>query len=132
VLIFNGPIDEPKLELQFGEMLAANKYFRQATAAFERCEQLVPDNAAAQLDMAKTDVDRGLGSKALEVLRAIPASAKSTIDPWEWARLEALAHLANKEYAVAEKIFHDALRGNSNDPDRVAVMAEFYRVSGDI
>jgi tetratricopeptide (TPR) repeat protein len=131
VLIFNGPIDEPKLQLQFGESLAANKYFRQATAAFERCQQLLPDTVAAQLDMAKTDVERGLGSKALDVLRAIPASAKSMIDPWEWARLEALAHVANKEYAVAEKTLRDALQANPKNPGRIAVLAEFYRVSGD-
>ncbi|MGP8236128.1 MAG: protein O-mannosyl-transferase family, partial [Limisphaerales bacterium] len=130
-LIFNGPIDEPDLELQFGQSLAVNGFIRQATAAFERCGQLVPGNVAAQLDLAKIDVERGLGSKALEVLHSIPASTKSMIDPWEWARLEALAHVASKEYLAAEKILHDALQTNSKDPGRLAVMAEFYRYSGD-
>jgi tetratricopeptide (TPR) repeat protein len=130
-LIFNGPIDEPDLQLQFGQSLAENGFIRQATAAFERCAQLVPNNVAAQLDLAKIDVERGLGSKALEVLHSIPPSTKSMIDPWEWARLEALAHVASKEYAVAEKILHDALQTNPKDLARLAVMTEFYRFLGD-
>jgi tetratricopeptide (TPR) repeat protein len=131
VFVFNGPIDEPRLALQFGEIMAANRYFRQATAAFERCLQMVPDNVAAQFDLARVAVDSGQGSKALELLHAIPAAARGMVDAWEWSRIEALAHVANKEYSAAEKIFREALQANPKDAGRVGVVAEFYRLSGD-
>jgi tetratricopeptide (TPR) repeat protein len=128
-LIFNGPMDEPDLDLPLGQALAESKNFRQATALFERRLELLPGDAQAELALAKTYVDRGLGNKALETLRAIPDPSK--INPWELARVEALAHVANKEYPAAEKILRDAVQASPKDLSRIALLAEFYRVTGD-
>jgi predicted Zn-dependent protease len=131
IIIFNGPIDEPDLDSQFGQVLAESKDFRQATALLERRMELLPGDPAANLDMAKTYVDRGQGNKALDALRGMSAASKARINPWEMARIEALAHVANKEYSVAEKIFRDAVQASPRDPARIATLAEFYRVAGD-
>lgn len=131
MLVFNGPADEPNLNLQFGEIMAANRYYRQATGVFERCQELVPDNVGAELDMAKVYIDRGMGTKALEILRGLPESVRSLIDPWNFANLEAMAHAVNREYAIGEKTLRDALRATPKDPNRIGVLAEFYRLAGD-
>jgi tetratricopeptide (TPR) repeat protein len=73
-------------------------------------------------------VDSGNGAKALETLRAITNASK--IGSWELVRCEALAHVANKEYAVAEKMFCDAVKADPKDASRLTILAEFYRVRG--
>jgi tetratricopeptide (TPR) repeat protein len=124
VLKLNGPMDEPELDLQFGQLLAEGKNFRQAAALFQRRLELLPGDAEAQLDMAKTYVDLGQGNKALELVTELRNSAKT--NSWELTRVEALAHVANKEYSVAEKMFRDAVQAAPTDPGRVAILAEFY------
>jgi tetratricopeptide (TPR) repeat protein len=126
VLKLNGPMDEPGLDLEIGQALAQGRNFRQATALFERRLELLPGDAQAELALAKTDVDAGRGQQALEMLRGIPKGSKIT--PWEMARVEALAHVDNKEYSLAEKIFTDAIRADPKDPSRFSILAEFYRV----
>ncbi|MGA2174074.1 MAG: DUF2723 domain-containing protein [Verrucomicrobiota bacterium] len=127
VLKLNGPMDEPELDLQFGQLLAEGKNFRQAAALFERRLELLPGDAEAELAMAKTYVDLGQGNKALESVRRLRNSAK--INPWELTRVEGLAYVANNDYPAAEKIFHDAIKAAPNDPGRVALLAEFDRVT---
>jgi tetratricopeptide (TPR) repeat protein len=127
ILKLNGPMDEPELNLQFGQLFAVGRNFRQAAALFERRLELLPGDAEAELAMAKTYVDAGQANKALELVHRLRNSSK--INPWELTRVEGLAHLVNKEYSVAEKIFRDAVHAAPNDPNRVASLAEFYRVT---
>ena len=128
ILKLNGPVDEPGLDLEIGQALAEGKNFRQANALFERRLQLLPGDAEAQLAIAKTDVDAGDGKKALELLRAISKAPK--IGSWDLLRCEALAHVANREYELAEKIFSDAVKAEPKDVSRLTILADFYRVRG--
>ena len=124
---FNGPMDEPELDLLFGELLAKGKNFRQAAALFERRLELIPGDAEAELDMARTYVDVGQGNKALDALHHMRNTAR--INPWELTRVEALAQVANTNYSAAERILRDAIKANPNDPARLAILAEFFRVT---
>jgi tetratricopeptide (TPR) repeat protein len=128
VLKLNGPMDEPGLDLEIGQALAEGKNFRQANALFERRLQLLPGDPEAELAIAKTYVDAGDGKKALEELHAI--SNPSKVGSWELLRCEALAHVANKEYTVAETMFRDAAKADPKDASRLTILAEFYRVRG--
>ena len=128
VLKLNGPMDEPGLDLEIGQAMAEGKNYRQANALFERRLQLLPGDPQAELAIAKTDVDAGNGAKALETLRAITNASK--VGAWELIRCEALAHVVNKEYPVAEKIFCDAVKADPKDASRLTILAEFYRVRG--
>src|SRR5208283_5598264 len=42
---------------------------------------------------------------------------------------EALAYYARNDFATAEKLMQDALKEDPHDENRVAILAEFYRVT---
>jgi tetratricopeptide (TPR) repeat protein len=88
---------------------------------------LIPGDAEAELDMARTYVDVGQGNKALDALHHMRNTAR--INPWELTRVEALAQVANTNYSAAERILRDAIKANPNDPARLAILAEFFRVT---
>jgi tetratricopeptide (TPR) repeat protein len=54
VLKFNGPADEPSVNLEFGQLMAEGHDFRQAAILFDRRLQLLPGDVSAELDLAKT------------------------------------------------------------------------------
>jgi tetratricopeptide (TPR) repeat protein len=127
ILKNNGPVDEPDLDLAFGDMMADGHDFRQAAILFGRRLQLLPGDASAELDLAKTFVDWGVPDKAIELipkLRANPAANR-----WEIARVEALAYYAKRDPASAEKLLQNALKEDPHDENRLAIMAEFYRAT---
>jgi len=127
LLKFNGPVDEPGLDLDFGTMMVEGHDFRQAAILFDRRLQLLPDDASAALDLAKTFVDWKAPDKAIELVRKLrnnPAANK-----WEVARVEALAYYAKQDFPTAEKLLLAAFQESSRDANHVAVMAEFYRLS---
>jgi tetratricopeptide (TPR) repeat protein len=57
-------------------------------------------------------------------LRGNPAASR-----WEIARVEALAYYAKNDYTSAERLMQDAIKEDPNNPRRVAILAEFYRVT---
>ena len=128
VLKANGPADEPDLDLQFGRVFAQGGNLRQAAALFERRLQLLPGDGLAELDLAKTFVDCRLPDKAMELVRKIPAN--SGVTPWDITRVQALAYLAKNDFVSAEKVLQNTLKENPQDEDRVAMLAEFYRATG--
>jgi thioredoxin-like negative regulator of GroEL len=128
VLRRNGPADEPGLDLQLGMDMAMGRNLRQASILFQRRLQLLPGDPEAELALAKTDVDRGQPAKALELLGQLADSA--TISAWEVVRCKALAYMAETNYALAEKVLHDAIQQDPKDENRVATLAEYYRVRG--
>jgi predicted Zn-dependent protease len=89
---------------------------------------LLPGDPEAQLAMAKTYVDLRQPAKALPLVRQLHGS--TNISPWEVDRCEALAYIASQDYSSAEKVLNDAIRQDPNDENRVATLAEFYRVRG--
>jgi tetratricopeptide (TPR) repeat protein len=127
ILKFNGPVDEPDTDLEFGKMMADGHDLRQAAALFERRLQLLPGDVSAELDLAKVFVDAGMTNKAFEMIRKLhdnPAANK-----WEVTRVEALAYYAKKDYPSAERLMKDALKENPHDENRLAILGEFYRVT---
>jgi tetratricopeptide (TPR) repeat protein len=122
----NGPVDEPNLDLLVGEELAKGGNLGQASVLFQRRLQLLPGDAEAQLAMAKTYADLRQPAKALELIRELRKSSKISV--WELARCEAMAYMAAADYATAEKVLRDAIKADPNDENRVATLAEYYRV----
>jgi tetratricopeptide (TPR) repeat protein len=128
LLRLNGPADEPGLDLELGKVMAQGGNLGQAAILFQRRLQLLPGDPEAQLAMAKTYVDLHQSAKALGLLRALRDSPKITA--WELARCEALAYMSGRDYATAEKVLRDAIHADPNDENRVATLAEYYRVRG--
>ena len=127
ILKFNGPVDEPDMDLVFGTLMADGHDLRQGAALFERRLQLLPGDASAELDLAKVFVDSGQIDRAMELirkLRANPAASK-----WEVSRVEALAYYARNDFPSAERLMQDALKEDPHDERRIAILAEFYRVT---
>jgi tetratricopeptide (TPR) repeat protein len=124
----NGPVDEPGLDLQVGEAMAEGGNLAQAAVLFQRRLQFLPGDAEAQLAMAKTYVDLHQPAKALELIRELRKTSK--ISAWELTRCEALAYMGEADYAMAEKVLRNAIKDDPNDENRVATLAEFYRVRG--
>jgi tetratricopeptide (TPR) repeat protein len=124
----NGPADEPGLDLQLGEVMAMGHNFVQASILFERRLQLLPDDAAAQLAMAKTYADHYQPAKALELIQKLRLS--SHVSPWELDRCEASAYMAKGDDVMAEKVLRAAVLADPKDENRVATLADFYRVRG--
>jgi tetratricopeptide (TPR) repeat protein len=128
LLKYNGPVDEPGLDLRLGEIMAEKGDMRQAVALFERRLQLLPGDPEAELDMAKTYVDVRQPAKALALVRKLQGVPK--INPWELTRCEALAYMAAQDYSTAERVLRDAIRADPTDENRVATLAEYFRVRG--
>jgi tetratricopeptide (TPR) repeat protein len=124
----NGPVDEPGLDLSVGEEFARGSNYCQAAVLFQRRLQLLPDDDEARLAMAKTYVDLRQPAKALELVRELRKTSK--IPVWELARCEATAYMAATNYATAEKVLRNAIKEDPNDENRVATLAEYYRLRG--
>jgi len=124
----NGPADEPGLDLQLGQVLALGGNLGQAAILFQRRLQLLPDDAEAQLAMAKTYTDLRQPAKALDLIRKLRVSSRIT--PWELDRCEASAYMAKGDDATAEKLLRNDIRSDPNDENRIATLAEFYRIQG--
>jgi tetratricopeptide (TPR) repeat protein len=128
VLRLNGPADEPGLDLELGQVLALGHNLGQAAILFQRRLQWLPDDAEAQLAMAKTYTDLHQPAKALDLIHKLRVS--SHISAWELARCEASAYMVKGDYATAETLLRNAIKTDPNDENRVATLAEFYRVQG--
>jgi tetratricopeptide (TPR) repeat protein len=124
----NGPVDEPELDLEVGEALAQGGNLGQASVLFQRRLQFLPGDGPAQLAMAKTYADLRQPAKALEVIRELQKS--SNVSFWELSRCEALAYMANGDYATAEKVLRDSIKADPNDENRVATLGEYFRARG--
>jgi tetratricopeptide (TPR) repeat protein len=128
LLRFNGPIDEPGLDLQLGGVMAQGGNLHQAAVFFQRRLQLLPGDPEAELAIAKTYVDLRRPAEALALVGRLRGASK--ISPWELARCEALAQMAAGDYSAAERILRDAIRADPSDENRVATLAQYFRMRG--
>lgn len=130
LLTVDGPTDDPDLVLQFGQLIASGGYLRQAAELFIRALAIRPQNVDAEVALAKTYVDMDQPDDALAIIQqarshATPANAD------ELLRAEALAHMAKQDYARAEDLLKTSAAKNDNSTgNRLAMLAEFYRVRG--
>lgn len=127
ILKFNGPVDEPDMNLEVGRLMADGHDLRQAAGLFERRLQLLPGDVSAQLDLAKTLVDLGAPDKAIDLARKLQANPSA--NKWDVARVEALAYYAKDDFPAAEKLMQNALKEDPRDENRVGILADFYRVT---
>jgi tetratricopeptide (TPR) repeat protein len=127
ILKYNGPPDEPGLDLDFGQLMAEGHDYRQSAILLTRRLQLLPGDPPALLDLAKTFVDWRLPDKAFDVIRQLHASPAA--DKWEVTRVEALAYYTKGDFATAEQLLRKALQENPSDEGRINILADFYRAS---
>jgi tetratricopeptide (TPR) repeat protein len=128
VLKYNGPPDEPGMDLTFGMAMADGGQPGQAARLFDRRLQLLPGDPEAGLAMARCYLTLHQPAKTLALVRQLRGF--TNISAWELDRCEAVACMAGQDYASAEKILRDALRQHPDDPNRLAALAEFYRARG--
>jgi tetratricopeptide (TPR) repeat protein len=128
VLKYNGPPDEPGMDLTFGMAMADGGQPGQAARLFDRRLQLLPGDAEAGLAMAKCYITLHQPAKTLALVRQLRGS--TNVSAWDLDRCEAVACMAAQDYASAEKILRDALRQAPNDANRPGALAEFYRARG--
>src|SRR5208282_3344376 len=69
-----------------------------------------------KLAMAKTYVDLRQPAKALDLLHHLRGSPQ--VVAWDVARCEAVAYMAGRDYAKAEKVLKDAVQADPNDENR--------------
>jgi tetratricopeptide (TPR) repeat protein len=115
------------MNLEFGRLMADGHDLRQAAGLFERRLQLLPGDVSAELDLAKVFVDMGAPDKAIELVRKLHVDPSA--NKWDVARVEALAYYAKNDFPTAEKLMQNALKESPRDENRVAILADFYRVT---
>ena len=128
IIKYNGPPDEPFMDMVFGQILAEGGNLRQAAGLFERRLQFMPNDVPAKLAVAKTLVDTGQADRALKVTREIRALTNSLPDELFW--VEAVAYLTKTNFAEAERSLLQGQQQAPSNPLRLANVVEFYRRSG--
>jgi tetratricopeptide (TPR) repeat protein len=127
---FDGPADVPDLDIRIGVFFAGNNTRRQAVRLFQRCLELVPNNAEAELDLAKTYIDLGLSEAGLSLLQDV--RGRATGDPVELARVEALAYANKNDFVQTDKILMETRQKYPKDQRLPGWTAEFYRRMGNV
>ncbi|HEX3718617.1 MAG TPA: hypothetical protein VH595_11670 [Verrucomicrobiae bacterium] len=128
MLKMSGPVDEPDLDLQIGEIMAEGGNMRQAAALFLRRLELLPNDPDAELAMAKTYADLGKVNQATELVAKLRSSPK--IKPWDLERVEAIAYIAATNNSAAEQTLKNAIKEDPADAVRFSTLADFYRRIG--
>jgi tetratricopeptide (TPR) repeat protein len=128
IIKYNGPPDEPDVDLVFGESLAQGGNLRQAGGLFQRRLQLLPNDVPAKMAVAKTLVDIGRIDPGLELIHQIRSQTNSLPDELFW--VEAVAYLSKTNYSEAERSLLQGLQQQPNNPSRLANTLEFYRRTG--
>ncbi len=128
IIRYNGPPDEPNVDMAFGQMLAQGGNLHQGAALFERRLQLLPNDIPAEMAVAKTLVDTGRADRALALTRLIRSQTRALPDELFW--VEAVACLTRTNYAEAERILEEGNKQEPDNPVRLANTMEFYRRTG--
>ena len=129
ILKYNGPPDEPDVDLEFGRLMAAGRDLRQAAGLFERRLQLLPGDVAAQLDLAKTFVDMGAADKAIDLIHKLPGDhpvqqlgCVPASRPWPTMPRTIILRL--------KPSCRPRSKADPRDENRLAILTDFYRVTG--
>jgi len=128
IIKYNGPPDEPDVDLAYGQTLAQGGNLRQAAGLFERRLQLLPNDIPAKMAVAKTLVDTGRPDQGLELIRQIRAQTNVWPDELFW--VEAVAYLAKTNFPEAERSLLQGQQQRPDNPYRLANVLEFYRRTG--
>ncbi|HWD18630.1 MAG TPA: DUF2723 domain-containing protein [Verrucomicrobiae bacterium] len=128
IIKYNGPPDEPDVDMIFGQTLAQGGNLRQAAGLFERRLQLLPNDIPAKMAVAKTLVDTGQADRALELTRQVRAQTNMVPDELFW--VEAVAYLSRTNFGEAERSLLQGQAASPKNPVRLANVMEFYRRTG--
>jgi tetratricopeptide (TPR) repeat protein len=124
----HGTVDVFRLNMQVGRFFAEYELYRQSARMFQRCLELVPGNAPAELSLAKTYIDMGALDAATNILHHIPEAA--LLDPLDRARVEALAYAKMNDFERVDKVLTDAHNKYPRIGGFPDMMAGFYRLMG--
>jgi len=129
-MTWNGPFDEPTINLQLGENFARGGNLRQSAQNFLRLLELVPGDFAARLGLAKTYVELRRPEEALQLVKQLQKEPKSSLIntnmEFELLRVESLAHLAKNDVQTAEQILLASSAQNPGSENQFALLTQFY------
>src|SRR5581483_9024325 len=116
IIKYNGPPDEPNVDMAFGQMLAQGGNLHQGAALFERRLELLPNDIPAEMAVAKTLVDTGRPDRALQLTHEIRSQTRALPDELFW--VESVACLTRTNYEEAERILQEGDRQEPDNPVR--------------
>jgi tetratricopeptide (TPR) repeat protein len=127
-MILYGPADVPDLDIQIGRFFADHGAYIQAARLFERSLDLTPNDPTAELDLAKAYIELGQVDPAFTLVKDV--RQRSTGNPLELVRVEALACAAKNDFTQADKLLTEEHNRNPKDDMFDGAMAEIYRLMG--
>lgn len=137
LLRMNGPFDEPRFCMQWGENYALSDppYVRMAADQFLRVLAFDPGNLEAAVWLANMYLKWHLPDRTLEVVNNMRqqtnAPALSLANQHELERLEAWAYTFKTNVPQAIKILQDAGRRDPGEPSLPETLAQIYLQKGD-
>jgi tetratricopeptide (TPR) repeat protein len=136
IVALHGPVDEPGTVFRAAHLLAAGRYFRQASQYLTRVAELLPDALDVRIALAGTLAQGNFPAKALELIHQIRSDQKDGAMP-DWANIaiiqhEAWAHVFNNDLPAAEKILAAAEKQYPKDETPFSTLTEIYFRTGRI
>ena len=126
----NGPVDELSMNLQLGQIFAFGNNLRQSAQLFQRVLDLAPNNADANISMAKTLIQMGDPDRAQQITTQIRANPKQfSLTPEqdnELLNAESLTRLAKQDFAGGENILLQARQRDPKNPTVLGLLADYY------
>jgi tetratricopeptide (TPR) repeat protein len=115
----NGPFDEPTFCFQQGQTLGRNALYRQAAQEFFRVTELVPNDLAAHLWLARLHVITRLPDRALELVGEIKSRSTefqlTSTNQLELLLVEASALFVKNDSETAGTLLDNVVRKNPRD-----------------
>jgi tetratricopeptide (TPR) repeat protein len=137
LLRLNGPFDEPRFCMQWGENFALSDppFIRLSTLQFLRVLTFEPGNLEASVWLANMYLKCHLPDRTLEVVKntrqQTNAPALSLANQHELERLEAWAFTFKTNMPQAIKILQEAQRRDPGEPSLPETLAQIYLQAGD-
>ncbi len=137
LLRLNGPFDEPRFCMQWGENFALSDppFIRLSAQQFLRVLTFQPGNLEASVWLANMYLKWHLPDRTLEIVAATRqqtnAPALSLANQHELERLEAWAYTFKTNMPQAIKILQDARRRDPGEPSLPETLAQLYLQAGD-
>lgn len=130
VLTLNGPYDDPSLSFAQGYVFVQGNLIRQAAQAFDRTRVQATNDITSRLWLGQLNLNRNFPDRTLDMIREVreiaarvPGMSTNITDLFT---LEAAAHLAKKEDAIATTIIETNLANHPGNFDLLASACKTY------
>jgi tetratricopeptide (TPR) repeat protein len=135
VMNANGPFDEPSFCFENGvNLAAANGYYRQAVASFDRVRQLAPDNLPARLWLGQIYLMAHLPGRALDALSDPLAHPEefslAETNETQLHVLAAAAYFQETNFTRGSELLETEIASHPDDNNLLAAAAQAYMVHG--